>query len=189
MKKLLFVIPFVCFWVNCTANNIVVTSNADSGPGTLRDAITFAKANGSAVTDTISFDIPETIFNLRMIELVTELPSLSSNIVLDGTTQPGTAYGTTDAKICVKKNDYAPTFTMLTIENAVNVQVYGMCLYYGYWQGFFGAPSRSKTLYGINLLNAKNIIIGVPGKGNVINGVVRGIFSNSDNCSGIFSTE
>ena len=186
MRKLLFVIPFVCFWVNCTANNIVVTSNADSGPGTLRDAITFAKANGSAVTDTISFDIPETIFNLRMIELVTELPSLSSNIVLDGTTQPGTAYGTTDAKICVKKNDYAPTFTMLTIENAVNVQVYGMCLYYGYWQGFFGAPSRSKTLYGINLLNAKNIIIGVPGKGNVINGVVRGIFSNSDNCSDVF---
>ena len=186
MRKLSFLFPFICFWVNCTANNIIVTSNADSGPGTLRDAITIANANGSAVFDTISFNIPQAVFNLRMIELVTELPSLSSNIILDGTTQPGTTYGTTDAKICIKKNDYAPTFTMLTIENAINVQVYGLCLYYGYWQGFFSPPSRSSTLFGINIISSKNIIVGAPGKGNVINGVGRGIFSNSDNCSDVF---
>src|SRR5688572_10620179 len=95
------------------ADTFVVTSSADSGPGTLREAIDHANANGSAVTDYIYFNIAQPVFNLRIIDVVTELPALSSNLIIDGTTQPGAAYGTTEAKICVRKLTFAATFSML----------------------------------------------------------------------------
>lgn len=179
MKKLIALFSFVLFFYPSQADNFIVTSSADSGPGTLREAITFANANGTTIPDNISFNIPQTTYNLRIINLVTELPSLSSNMVIDGTTQPGNSYGTTDAKICIKKNDYAPFFSMIKIENAQNVQIAGLHLYYGYWQGFFGTPFRSSSLYGVNIINSTRIQVGVPNKGNVIQGVVHCIYSKS----------
>lgn len=167
------------------ADTFIVTSNADSGPGTLRDAIEKSNANGTAVTDYIHFNIAEPAYKLRIIDLVTELPALSSNLIIDGTTQPGAAYGTTDARICLRKLTYSASFSMLKIENARNVQVYGLHLYYGYWQGFFGNPYRSSLLYGVNIINAGDIVIGAAGKGNVISGVVHSIYSNSDGCANI----
>lgn len=173
----LTIILLVLFSRLSYADTFIVTSNADSGPGTLREAITNANANGTTVTDHIHFNIPQPFYNPRIITLVTELPALSSNLVIDGTTQAGMAYGTTDAKICLLKTDYAPSFSMLKIENSQNVQVYGMHLFYGYWQGFFGTPYRSEYLYGINIINSSNIMIGAAGKGNVISGVVHAIYS------------
>ncbi len=178
----------LAFLISCyaaSAGTFIVSSNADSGPGTLREAITLANGNGTASIDYINFNIPQPVFNLRIIDLLTELPALSSNIVIDGTTQPGAAYGTTDAKVCIRKLDYADHFSMIIVENAINTEVYGLCLYYGYWVGLFGSPARSRQLYGINLVNSKNIIIGKPAKGNVINGVVHGIYSDSVVCSDI----
>lgn len=167
------------------ADTFIVTSNADNGPGTLRDAIEKANANGTAVTDLIHFNIPEPVYNLRIIELITELPAISSNTIIDGSTQPGAAYGTTDARICLRKTTYAPSFSMIKIENAQHVQIYGLHLYYGYWQGIFIPPGRSDQLFGVNITSSSDILIGEPGKGNVINGVVHGIYSNSDGCSNI----
>lgn len=168
------------------AERFVVTSNADSGPGTLREAIQMANANGTAENDIIQFNIPDLIFSNRIINLIDELPALTSNIVIDGTTQPGEFYGNTDAKICLKKDSYAPSFSVLKIENSSKIKIYGLYLYYGYWEGFFTPPLfRSKFLYGINLANSFDIEIGAPHKGNVINGTVHGIFSNSDSCRGI----
>ena len=168
------------------ADTFIVTSNADSGQGTLREAITMANANGTGTIDYIHFNIAELTFNARIINLVTELPDISSNIIIDGSTQPGESYAITDAKICIKKEDYAPVFSMLKIVNATNVEIYGLYLYYGYWQGlFYGSQFRSEALYGINLSNAFNVTIGAPTKGNVINGVVHGIYSNSDSCRNI----
>lgn len=40
------------------AETFTVTSNADSGPGTLREALTKAAANGSAEKDYIYFNLP-----------------------------------------------------------------------------------------------------------------------------------
>ncbi len=127
MKQLITLLAGVVFCYTAFATTFTVTSNADSGPGTLREAITMANANGNAVTEYIYFNIPQPVLNMRMIELVTELPSISSNIIIDGTTQPGDFYGTTDAKVCIKKNDYAPEFSMLKVENAQGVEIYGMC--------------------------------------------------------------
>ncbi|HRN71486.1 MAG TPA: gliding motility-associated C-terminal domain-containing protein [Ginsengibacter sp.] len=183
------IILFICLFFSfrsAIAEHFVVTSSADSGPGTLREAITKANSNGISEQDSISFNMPESIYNLRLIHLVTELPALSSNIVVDGTTQPGESYGNaTSAKVCLIKLDYVPSFTILKIRDAENVRVYGLHLYYGYWQGLFGPPPRSSQLYGIVIENSRNIDIGAPARGNVINGVVHCIYSNSTDCSDI----
>lgn len=186
MKRLFSLVMFwVCF-NSASATVFTVISNADSGPGTLREAITLANANGTVVVDYIHFNIAQPVFTLRMIELVTELPALSSNIILDGTTQPGQTYGTTEAKVCLKKDDWAASFSMLSAENAQNVEIYGMVLYYGYLQGLFLPPFRSSLLYGIRFSNVGNLHIGDVGKGNVITGVVHSIFSDSETSTDVF---
>lgn len=186
MKKELNIL-LLCLSCNLTAfaDTFIVTNYSDSGSGSLREAITLANSNGTSSTDYIHFNIPELVYNSRLIHLETELPALSSNIIIDGSTQPGASYGTTNTKICLVKLDYVPAFTFLNIENAENVKIYGLQLYYGYWEGLFSSPSRSNLLYGIAINNSRKIEIGSPSKGNVIGGVVNAIYSNSENCSDI----
>jgi hypothetical protein len=62
-----------------------VTSADDSGPNTLRQAITDANASGE--TDAIKFSIPG--MGLHTITLASELPAIVHPVVIDGTTQPG----------------------------------------------------------------------------------------------------
>jgi len=40
----------MCIFYTAFADTFIVTSNADSGPGTLREAITLANANGTDAT-------------------------------------------------------------------------------------------------------------------------------------------
>ncbi len=74
-----------------TAATFTVTTPFDSGPGSLREAIT--RANETAGRDTIVFDIPS--FDStptgpgRLIQLVTPLPTVTDPVVIDATTQPG----------------------------------------------------------------------------------------------------
>ncbi|RYZ62672.1 MAG: gliding motility-associated C-terminal domain-containing protein [Chitinophagaceae bacterium] len=182
MRKLTAVFLLSLFVQLVNAETFVVTSNADSGPGTLREAIEKANANGTATNDVIRFNMPQLGFKDRVINLTSALPALTSNITIDGTTQPGETYGSTHARVCIKMDLYAPSFSVLKVADAVDVKIFGLYLYYGYWEGFFSYPLRSKTLYGIELENANRITIGAPGKGNVINGVVHAIYSNSDSC-------
>jgi hypothetical protein len=74
------------FTLDARAAMIPVTSAADSGPFTLRQAILDANATGAS--DTITFAIgtgPQTI------TLVTALPPITHPVIIDGTTQPGYA--------------------------------------------------------------------------------------------------
>jgi len=68
----------------------VVTNTADSGPGSLRQAILYADANDS-VPVTISFNIPTTdpgyANGVFTIQPLSQLPVLLQNITIDGTTQ------------------------------------------------------------------------------------------------------
>jgi gliding motility-associated-like protein len=156
-----------------------VTSNADNGTGTLRDALTQAAANGTTTTDYIFFNLADQSMGGRTIDLLTELPVLSSNLIIDGTTQPGTPFYTTDARIFIRMMTFAASFSMLKVYNCTAVQIYGLYLYYGDWQDaiFPTTNYRTNTLYGINISNSSNIIIGTPGKGNVLNGEATGIWS------------
>ncbi|MCG6925708.1 MAG: right-handed parallel beta-helix repeat-containing protein, partial [Acidobacteria bacterium] len=63
---------------------LAVTSTADAGPGTLRQALLDANAN-TGHRDTIVFDVPAPY----TIAPATALPVVTDPVVIDGTTQPG----------------------------------------------------------------------------------------------------
>jgi Right handed beta helix region len=66
------------------ASPLLVTTAADSGPGSLRAAIT--SASGTPGASTIDFDIAS---GIQRIHLQSPLPSLVNPVTLDGSTQPG----------------------------------------------------------------------------------------------------
>ncbi len=68
-------------------STFTVTSVADSGAGSLRQAINAADAAGG--TNTIAFDIPGS--GPQVITPLTALPSITSPVTIDGYTQPGSS--------------------------------------------------------------------------------------------------
>ncbi|RPD42226.1 gliding motility-associated C-terminal domain-containing protein [Chitinophaga barathri] len=151
------------------AETIVVTSKLDRGPGTLWEAIDRANANGTADRDRIHFNLPGTTLADRTIILdKLELPALSSNIEIDGTTQPGTAFGISGAKVRLLKTSLvgAGFFHMLKVFRASDVAIYGLHM-------DFRIPETGA--YCISLFDSENVTIGAPGKGNVLNAAGGGI--------------
>jgi len=76
-----------------------VTTTADAGPGSLRQAID--DANASPGSDTISFAIPQgecTAGGFCEIEVLSDLPEITDGAIIDGTTQP--RYGTAQDNVC-----------------------------------------------------------------------------------------
>jgi hypothetical protein len=78
------------FSVFATANTYTVTSTADSGAGTLRQAILDANANPGA--DTIAFNIVGS--GVQTIAPTSTLPAISDAVTIDGYTQPGASANT-----------------------------------------------------------------------------------------------
>jgi titin len=64
--------------------SVLVTTAADSGPGSLRAAIT--SVNGTPGASTIDFDLAS---GIQRIHLQSPLPALVNPVTLDGSTQPG----------------------------------------------------------------------------------------------------
>jgi hypothetical protein len=73
-----------------TAATYTVTTTADSGAGSLRQAILDANANAGA--DTIAFDIPGS--GSHTITPLTTLPIVTQSLTIDGYTQPGASPNT-----------------------------------------------------------------------------------------------
>src|SRR5262249_31930322 len=67
-----------------------VTSIADSGAGSLRDAIT--QANANVGTDTINFNISGT--GVHPIAPTSALPTIPDPVIIDGYSQPGSSRNT-----------------------------------------------------------------------------------------------
>ena len=168
-KPLLFLILFINSF-NAFPAVFTVTSNADSGPGTLRDALTQAAANGSATKDYIYFNLPGTTLTQRTITLLSQLPDVSSNVVIDGTTQPGGSLNLGDAGVNITVNDLKyiiPGFLTgaLILDGATNVQIYGLSINgFAYLQDQI--ESGSDVCSGLLILNSQHITVGAPGKGN-----------------------
>ena len=82
------VLGFACV-AALSATTYTVTTTADSGAGSLRQAVT--DANGAAGPHTIAFNIVGT--GPHTIALATDLPMISvdAGLTIDGTTQPGFA--------------------------------------------------------------------------------------------------
>jgi len=70
------------------ADTYTVVNTNDTGAGSLRQALTDANAHGG--TDTIAFAIPGSGVQTIAVP-VTVLPTITSPVVIDGTTQPGYA--------------------------------------------------------------------------------------------------
>jgi len=173
---LLITISFVCV-SSLKAAVFTVTSKADSGPGTLRDAITKANSNGTTVRDYIYFNLPGATPADVTITVLTNLPALSSNIVIDGGTQTSNYLGFSSARVILNRPAYTPSpdFYGLKIESAQQVEIYGLAIKSAVSQGS-----------GIQFIGAcSDIIIGGSGKGNVINGFSNGISGYSNNLTEI----
>jgi len=174
LKKLFLLIGCFISLFSARANTFIVTSNADSGPGTLREAIGFANNNGAILIDSIIFNISSTTEAGRTIALQFELPALTSNIIIDGTTQPAPALGISGAKITLFLDHFTPVpFNFLFINNASNIKIFGLCF------RFFDNPDAGGGgNYAIVLRNSKDITIGGAGKGNLFTLVRIGITNN-----------
>jgi hypothetical protein len=78
--------------ISAQAATYIVTSDADSGPGTLRDAITQANAS-TGVADTINFAITP-LGGLKTINLLSPLPAITDAVEILGYTQSGSVQNT-----------------------------------------------------------------------------------------------
>lgn len=162
LRKIFLVIMFGLFCSKIFANVYTVTTNADSGPGSLRQALFDATADGTTVIDSIYFNIPGLTQSARTITLQSALPDVTANVIIDGTTQPGTPFGVSSARVVITTNAPAPNFNGFTISDQVQltdqVAIYGM-----YIEGF--SPGD-----GIYSGASCALTVGAPGKGNVIVG-------------------
>jgi hypothetical protein len=165
---LLLLLPVVAF-----ADTFAVTSNADSGPGTLREALQKAGDNGSAVRDSIVFNIADVSEAGRTIVLKSTLPYLTSNILIDGTTQQGSVFGVSDAKIELTLGSFPVgvfSFLFMYSTQATNIELYGLFFYQPFNNTIGGVEFQAIHLDGCN-----NIQIGSPQKGNYFLGSTKTI--------------
>ena len=102
-----------------TNSIFTVTTFADAGPGSLRQAILDSNAVGGR--NTIDFEIPG--IGLQTIALDTPLPPVTTSTVLDGSTQPGF----TGVPLVLVTNRFGESSASLEIENA-SVTVRGVRL-------------------------------------------------------------
>lgn len=160
VKKLtvLFVAFVACLYAH--ADTFVVTSNADSGPGSLRDAIEKANANGTSIQDVIQFSLPDLSIEGRTITIKSGFPDLLSNLVIDGSTQMGNKIGVSDAKIRITTGATVGVPYVFRILNAQNISFFGLHL------DDVKLESTSMLFSAIALQSARNVLIGEPQKGN-----------------------
>ncbi len=100
-----------------SATTFTVTTSADSGAGSLRQAILDANANPGA--DTIEFNIVGS--GVQTISLSTALPNITDPVTLDGYTQPGSSPNTQDT------SQGLDTVLVIEIDGSALPQ-FGICL-------------------------------------------------------------
>ena len=178
-RKLLLILILFFSCDRLLAATFTVTSNADSGPGTLRQALLDAAANGTATMDMINFNLIYVNQASITITVQTQLPDVTANVIIDGTTQPGLPLGVSDAKIIITPATPAANLSGLNVSNLVGltdvVTIYGL-----YIDGF--SPNQQGLGNGIITNTDCVLTIGAPGKGNVISGnnfALSGYFQNA----------
>ncbi len=185
-KKVILFLLFLFISLRAFSTVFTVTSNADSGTGTLRDALTQAAAADSSVTNYIYFNIPDTSQAGRTIFLQSQLPDVCSNLTIDGGTQTGSYFGVSTSKIALfYQTPPTQALSGLRITNKHDVSIFGLYL------KFLTNVNNVSTFYfwkGIELANDINIQIGAAGKGNVITNFFSPLstnFSYGTNCQNI----
>ncbi len=181
LKFLIFLVLYLSF-TNLYSQTYYVTSIADSGPGTLRQGLLDASSVRNEAF-TINFQLsgdPTNNIN-RTIRLRSALPVVTSNTIIDGSSQNWQTLGASGAKIIIEPEFSNTTFSGLTIGQFSGItQTRGVAIYGLYLRNF----ANITNLQNVNLnqgsgividYRANNITIGAPGKGNVIGGNINGI--------------
>lgn len=162
MKRLLFLLFLLFHFGRSSAATITVTSNADTGPGTLRAAIAQANTNGTA-TDHILFNLAGTTGADFTIQLLTELPVLTDHIVIDASSK------------YIRLHRASPQFFHgLRLDHASNVEIYGIVFSNFKSDASATASARKGAIY---LYQSAEITIGAPNKPNFFLGNDVGILS------------
>lgn len=89
MRRFIFMTAILCA-ATARSTTFTVTNTADSGAGSLRQAI--LDANAAAGADDIAFNIPGV--GVKTITPATPLPQITSPVIIDGYTQPGSSVNT-----------------------------------------------------------------------------------------------
>ena len=158
------------------ADTFIVTSTLDSGPGSLRDAIEKANANGDRDQDFIYFNITRAREYVIYINPNNRLPALTSNITIDATTQTSGVMGVTEARVGVAiegvYNGLNPLY-LFDCQQAKNVKFFGL-----FMKG--NLQTRPQYFAAVFSVGGSNIQVGAPDKGNLISGWTQGILIQSD---------
>ena len=169
MVKTCILIFLLITFQGARANLFTVISPQDNlNPGTLRWALQQSASNGTLIADTIFFNIPSTLPAARVIQLDSELPFVTSNVVIDATTQPGAPWGGTgDAKIVITPRVFQNCKRGFVIRDATNVEIYGFLI-----AGFINSdPTISERFSdAIFMWNVSNVTLGKITKGNSFTG-------------------
>lgn len=161
----------VCLLILSTGafSQIVVTTNADAGAGSLRDAIDQANLTTDAV---ITFDLPS---GSTTITLSTPLPAITgANTVIQGYSQPGSVVGPIGASrtivVQLDCNDVVGNGLDIQVDGVI---VSGIAIYNAGLNGIsFAAGLGAGKVWGCYIgTDATGIATGL---GNTLNGVLVG---------------
>lgn len=170
IRSTCWLIMLILVFAHAKAEDILVTSKADSGAGSLRAALTKAAGNGNAFPDRILFNLPGNTEADFTISVNAQLPEVSSNLIIDGTSQPGNIInGTVNAHVVIKStiqplND----FSIFKGDGIHDLEIYGLLMWDTNLPGSTD-PNRSER-NGIVITNSERITIGKAGKGNWFDG-------------------
>jgi gliding motility-associated-like protein len=134
-----------------------------------------AAANGTAVADVINFNLSPVTEASKTIILLSALPAVSSNLTIDGASQPGAPFGVSTAKVKILMGFAGDGAVALFLYDVENVNIYGL-----YIKNERVCPSDQHCIswQGIAVRDSRNISIGAAGKGNVILGFYENIGMN-----------
>ncbi|WP_316788827.1 gliding motility-associated C-terminal domain-containing protein [Pedobacter frigoris] len=177
--RLFLLLILLCQSLVAFSETFIVTSNADSGTGTLREAIDKANANGTSEVDYIHFNLPGSLASDHVIKVLSDFPEITSSVVIDASTQAGQEASANHAKVIIDGTDrvYSPQRAQLFRVNGVDrFELYGIVIRNFLYN--FGISTSSITAIEFSGING-NVIFGAPGKGNVFYNVY-GIYVKSD---------
>jgi gliding motility-associated-like protein len=130
-------------------------------------------ANGTAIRDSVIFSIPDNSLSGRTITLLSALPALSSNMVINGVSQGGAPIGVSQAQVMLFLPVYSGNFTFLQLSDCNDVGIYGLAFITNY------TTTNNYFVYGISYVRCHNLQIGRPGAGNYMLGCSYSIYSNT----------
>jgi len=157
----LFILNAFFYFGQCT---VTVSTTADSGPGSFRQAILTANACASGTTPVINFTISANSF----ITLLSDLPSLThGNTTVDGTTAPGFSYPNSMVTLVWQGID-----DCIQIQSGNNIKIFGLA----FTNNFNGNGDAAIRVNGGNNLLVKQCraykqdknIVRVQGGNNVV---------------------